>query len=220
VSELMCEDVRELAAELAVDALDGDQRAAALTHLDRCTGCRHVIADLAVAADGLLAVLPARDVPPELTARLHAAVPPSVAPVAPAAPARPARRHAVLAACAAVAIVVAAVVGLTIRSAHAPGGGRGEFALVTPEGDDVGNVVIRDRRERPWIWMYVHGAEASQTLTCVVVLDDGSAETVGLLSTADGKGDWGGPLGLAPERIRSARLLDGDGEVVATADIE
>ena len=95
--------------------------------------------------------------------------------------------------------MIAAVVGLTIRDAHAPGGGRGEFALVTPDGDDVGNVVIRDRRRRPWIWMYVHErGEGSGTLNCVVVLEDGSTrDGRACCRSPTAREIWGGPLDLA-----------------------
>ncbi len=47
----------------------------------------------------------------------------------------------------------------------------------------------------------VDGGRGHGTLTCVVVLDDGSTVTVGVLSIADGKGSWGGPLGPEPDRL-------------------
>ena len=47
-----------------------------------------------------------------------------------------------------------------------------------------------------------------------------STVTVGVLSIADGKGSWGGPLGPEPDRLESAKLLDSSGAVVATAAID
>ncbi len=50
--------------------------------------------------------------------------------------------------------------------------------------------------------MTVERGQGSGTLTCVVVLDDASTVTVGVLSIADGKGSWGGPLGPEPGPAR------------------
>ena len=224
MNSLSCAELRDLAAELALDALDGDQRSAALAHLDTCASCREAVDDLARTADTLLAALPAHDVPAELSARLHASVPRRLESASTerthrrASPGASPWRHAWVAAAAALLVVVAGVV-LTVRSADTPHGGRGDFDLVAAGGETIGSVSIDDDKS-PWISMTVERGQGSGTLTCVVVLDDASTVTVGVLSIADGKGSWGGPLGPEPDRLESAKLLDSSGAVVATAAID
>ena len=46
-ADLPCEDVRELAPELALGLLTGEERAEALAHLEGCDGCRAEVASLA-----------------------------------------------------------------------------------------------------------------------------------------------------------------------------
>ena len=43
MSPLSCPDVEELAPELALGTLPGDQRSAVLAHLDGCTDCRRLL---------------------------------------------------------------------------------------------------------------------------------------------------------------------------------
>jgi hypothetical protein len=58
VSALPCDDVRELAPDLALVLLTGEERAAVIAHLERCESCRAEVASLAVAADEVLLVSP------------------------------------------------------------------------------------------------------------------------------------------------------------------
>lgn len=58
-----CETVRELAPDVALGLLTGEERADALAHLERCDRCRAEVASLAVAADEVLLAGP-RVAPP------------------------------------------------------------------------------------------------------------------------------------------------------------
>ena len=58
-----CDDLAEMAAELALGVLTGRERAQAIMHLDRCGTCRERIRDLAVTGEELLGLLPGREPP-------------------------------------------------------------------------------------------------------------------------------------------------------------
>jgi hypothetical protein len=70
--KLGCEQVRELAAELAIGVADGQERDAALRHAATCADCRRLVAELAAVADELLLLAPAQQPPPGFAARTAA----------------------------------------------------------------------------------------------------------------------------------------------------
>ncbi|WP_432095307.1 hypothetical protein [Streptomyces sp. bgisy100] len=63
MTDLTCAELRELGAELALGILPGQERAAAITHLDRCPSCREYVGHLTLAEDGLLGLLPGSEPP-------------------------------------------------------------------------------------------------------------------------------------------------------------
>src|SRR5215469_2052425 len=72
-AEMGCEQVRELAPELAIGIADGQQRDAALRHAATCPGCRRLIAELSTVVDDLLLLAPSHEPPPRFAARPVAA---------------------------------------------------------------------------------------------------------------------------------------------------
>jgi hypothetical protein len=58
-----CEHVREVAPDVALGLLTGEDRAVALAHLERCESCRAEVASLAVVADEVLLAAPEIDPP-------------------------------------------------------------------------------------------------------------------------------------------------------------
>lgn len=62
-SEMTCEELAEVAAELALGVLTGRERAAALAHLDECDGCREDVRQLMATSDQLLSLLPPAEPP-------------------------------------------------------------------------------------------------------------------------------------------------------------
>ena len=73
-SELGCEQVRDLAPELALGIAEGEERDAALRHLSGCSGCRQLVSELASVGDELLQLAPAHDPPAGFESRVLAAV--------------------------------------------------------------------------------------------------------------------------------------------------
>ena len=63
LTEMDCDDLAEVAAELALGVLTGRERAQAIRHLDRCGTCRERIRDLALNEEELLGLLPGREPP-------------------------------------------------------------------------------------------------------------------------------------------------------------
>ena len=58
-----CEQVRELAAELALGIAAGEERDAALRHLSGCPACRQLVSELSSVGDELLLLAPEREPP-------------------------------------------------------------------------------------------------------------------------------------------------------------
>ena len=64
--EMSCEQVTELAPELALGVADGHERESALRHLGACQTCRRLVSELSSVTDELLLLAPEHDAPPGL----------------------------------------------------------------------------------------------------------------------------------------------------------
>jgi hypothetical protein len=107
-----CDQVRDLAPELALGIAGGAERANALRHVAHCPDCRRVLDDLSTVTDELLLLAPEHDPPAGFETRTLARIHP------PRAREWPLRRHrtlvsAVAAAVAAAAATMAIVLGAT-----------------------------------------------------------------------------------------------------------
>jgi hypothetical protein len=78
-SEMNCEQVRELAPELAIGIADGQQRDAALRHAATCPHCRRLISELSTVVDDLLLLAPSHEPPPGFAAATVARISPPTA---------------------------------------------------------------------------------------------------------------------------------------------
>jgi hypothetical protein len=63
-AEMGCDQVRELAPELALGIAEGQERDTALRHLTGCAGCRQLVSELSSVGDELLLLAPASEPPP------------------------------------------------------------------------------------------------------------------------------------------------------------
>lgn len=160
-----CAEVRELAPDIALGLLTGEERAAALAHLERCGACRAEVVGLAGAADEVLLLAPGATPPPGFADRVVA----RIAELADARAAEPAdaepadgapgsgvghrlsfpalrRRAQPLLAAAAVLVVVAGVLGLLLaRSGDDDPAGTAPVAVAemqTGRGRTVGEVAV------------------------------------------------------------------------------
>ncbi|MBO0817359.1 MAG: hypothetical protein J2P30_19710 [Actinobacteria bacterium] len=105
--EMDCDQVRDLAAEVAIGIADGQERDAALRHAATCPGCRQLVSEFSTVVDDLLILAPSHEPPPGFAAATVARISP------PAAPARhiPARRRWLPRLAVAASVVAALAVG-------------------------------------------------------------------------------------------------------------
>ncbi len=215
---LGCTELRELAAELALGVLPGDQRAAALAHLENCGECQVVVEELSDVADALLLLAPEADPPPGLADRVIAGLEPR----------RPRRRHRIAVAAAAVVMVLgggAAVVasradqGQPTSQApfalHAPGVRSAPFMAAAGEG--VGGEVFAYAGTPSWLFMTVHDSDSGGSYTCELELRDGTILTIGTFQLHDGVGSWGRTVPVNVDQVRAVHLTRATGASAADA---
>jgi hypothetical protein len=75
--DVSCEQVRALAADLAIGIADGQERDVALRHAATCAECRLLVSELSAVADDLLLLAPEHEPPPGFASRTLARMTPS-----------------------------------------------------------------------------------------------------------------------------------------------
>lgn len=199
-----CAAVRERAAELALDILPSQERAAVLDHLEGCRACRSHVHELTVAADGLLSLLPAVEPPAGFEQRvLDRLVPPK-------RPRRVSRRGLV---------VAAAVAGTAWASGWWLGGSRHHDAMLESEltagGRPVGHAYVY--ADSPaWAYLAIEQSRPGQ-VRCTARLRDGRILPLGSFRLDGGRGHWGGPVPADPTTVQAIELTGPDGTLIATA---
>lgn len=108
-AEMRCEDVRELAPELALEIAIGEERDVALRHLRDCPGCRRLVAELSTVGDELLLLAPSHEPPLGFESRVLEALGESREPARRERP--PVRRRWLVTAAATAALVLGAALG-------------------------------------------------------------------------------------------------------------
>lgn len=241
-SDMTCEKLREIGAELALGVLPGRERAGAVAHLDRCADCREYVEQLTLVGDGLIGLLPGSEPPVGFETRVAQALtrgrPPQEGPVR--ARGSGARRRGrggrvrVRLASVVAALVLAVgfggwAVGTVIENvvAGAPGSTeeeamlRGGLTSAAAPRLPVGEVYAHPGSPG-WIYMTVDLAGARTPydgmVSCLLERGDGSMVRVGTFTLHQGRGFWGGPAPVDPSALSGARLTSPDGTVLATAD--
>lgn len=244
-SDVTCEKLRELGAELALGVLPGRERAGAVAHLDHCADCREYIEQLTLAGDGLIGLLPGSEPPAGFETRVTQAL-------TQAASAREGRPQAHwygipriglggrvrLRVASAVAALVLAVgfggwaVGTVIEEVTAgssqsaeneagllEGGLTSAQAPGRPTGD-----IYAHPGSPGWMYMTVNlavaGTPYSGKVSCMLEHSDGTMVRVGTFTLHEGYGFWGGPASVDPSTLSGARLTSPDGTVLATAHFD
>jgi hypothetical protein len=241
-SELTCEKLRAIAAELALGVLPGRERAGAVAHLDRCADCREHIEQLTLVGDRLIGLLPGREPPVGFETRVAQALTRG----APTPEGRPHTRRIgrpytgpgrrmrlrIASVVAALALAVGfggwaigtAVENITagpsqpsrVASGMLWGGLTSAHALGKPTGE-----IYAHPGSPGWVYMSVDLADAgvpyTGSVSCLLVRGDGSTVRVGSFTLHDGYGYWGSPAPVDPAALSGARLTASDGTVLATA---
>ncbi|MFE6841368.1 anti-sigma factor family protein [Streptomyces sp. NPDC057686] len=227
MSEMTCEQLRELDAELALDILPARERARAVAHLDRCPGCREHIEQLALVGDGLLGLLPGTEPPVGFESRVTAHLQP--APQQPPPKPAPARRRLlrprVAAATAALAVACGFAgwaAGTAIEQASGPPSPTAEAnaqllqAPLMADGGEVGRVFAHPGQQG-WVYMSVDLEKPTPEVSCVLDNKDGTTTRLGTFSLQGGYGYWVAAADVNPTKLAGASLLTPDGTVLAKA---
>ncbi|HKN48707.1 MAG TPA: zf-HC2 domain-containing protein [Actinomycetota bacterium] len=210
MNPLSCPDVEELAPELALGTLPGDQRSAVLAHLDRCPDCRRYLNKLSDTADSLLLLAPEVDPPAGFTRRVVAGLTPGR------------RRWRPMALAAVAALVIGLAVGYV--PGHV-GSGSANVAVASfvdtgaEPGETVGGRVYARADNPSWVFMTVHGSGSDESYACDLVLKDGRTVTIGSFTMHAGTGSWGRAVNVTLSQVRQVQLRDARGTLVAKAPL-
>lgn len=233
MTPLRCSELRDMAPEVALGLLTGEERALALAHLEGCAACRAEVASLAGVADELLLTGPEAEPPEGFDRRVVGRLTEVRAAEAPAptrggGPAhlhhrrghrRPDRRRlavgATLAAAAAAVVLAAAVL---VRRDDPSTSVAARAEMTTGVGEVVGNATLRDG-DPDTVAVGVPGWEetalSGATYWLAIELDDGS-RTMTHIGTEDTW--WEVPLGGDTSEVAKVSVLDGRGRVWCSAD--
>lgn len=232
-NEMGCEQVRELAPEVALGISAGDERGAALRHLAGCPACRQLVSELSSVSDELLLLAPAEDPPPGFQSRVLDAI---------AEPARPRRRHALRpgpltrgrrwALVAAAAVLVAALGGGSVfavtandrrladsyRAVLSEGQGSA-FAAAPLQGPRGRAGTVFGYQGQP-SWMVVSVQPSipdTGPLQVEAVTRDGRHLTLGKAVLGGGNRAWGGQIPVNLSDVQALRFLRSDGQTAFSA---
>jgi hypothetical protein len=221
VSEATCDEVRELAPELALGIAAGEQRARALVHIASCTDCRTLVEELSRAADSLLLLAPPKEPPIGFEAhavdRVHGL--------------RPGRRLKIAALVAAIVLVsiggtFAIMTAATRRDRDLANRylniieRQGELvaaSLRTSDGGPAGQVFAYSGPAN-WVFIVVDAASGSGMHDVVFIPKSSAAITVGRIRLVDGRGSWGSTTGLNVRDL-TVQLIAADGKPAFQAAI-
>jgi hypothetical protein len=224
-----CAQVREVAAELALDLLEGAERAAVLAHLENCASCRHEVSSLTEASAQLLLLAPDSDPSPGFAAgvvaevqRLSTPDPPTGQPAASGTAWRRWGRRAF--ALAAVTIAILALVATLVVRLGAGGetealtadmrtGSGATVGRVSVEADDPTTVTVSVPGWDELVSGYAEPVDATYWLA--VEQDDGSRDLHPL--RPDDDHTWVVPVDHDPSSIATVSVLDRQGRVWCSA---
>jgi hypothetical protein len=228
MNDMTCDELAEVAAELALGVLTGRERAQAVAHLDQCEACREDVRQLLATSERLLGLLPESEPPAGFETQVlnRLGLPaPAPAPVTtepgPRRSAAPWTRRLLAAAAAIVAIAGGGAVGWglghTTSSHQAPAqASLASAVFLTAAHQNVGQVFLYQGSPR-WLYMWVDLPSGDGMVTCQVVSAGGQVTTVGAFRLAGGYGSWGSANPVGTTTLASARLVAANGKVLATA---
>jgi Putative zinc-finger len=220
--DMGCEQVRDLAPELALGVAEGEERDAALRHLSGCGGCRRLVSELSLVGDELLQLAPAQEPPGGFESRVLARLtePPrrwSIQPLA---------RRWQRVATAAAAVVLAATLGAgsvflaTAGDRRLADGyqavlsqGQGAYFLAAPLQGTQGRVgtVFGYQGHPSWVMVTLQPSIPEKGRFQVqVVTRDGRYLPLGDAVLGGATGTWGGQLPVDLSAVHELRFLGSD----------
>ena len=208
-----CQETRELAVELALGTVEGEERGRALEHLAKCPDCRAEVEKYSEVADELLLLAPHREPPVGFESRVLDEVLPAPQPkrrrrlrlvLAPAA--------AALAAAAIVLAIVAPDLRLASHYRHTLADAHGkEFeSYALRAGDTHVGTVFSYEGSPSWVHIDVDRAHRAGVTGAELVTDDGSQIPLRWFHL-DSWGGSGGSIPVDPNHVSVLRLSGAPG---------
>jgi hypothetical protein len=208
-----CDQVVELAPELALDIVCGAERAEALAHLDSCGSCQHVVSSLTGVTDQLLRFLtPSVEPPPGFERQVLAPLTPAITPPAPAGRRRPPAWVGVLAAA---ACIVALTLVLALTRPH--GTALVAADMTTTGGDVVGTAYVQDQpavlaMDLPgWAARLAAYGQPADAYSVRIERTDGPTQLVPVAVNASSS--WATALDVDPRSVSTVAIVDRSGHV-------
>jgi hypothetical protein len=239
-SEMGCEQVRELAAELAIGIADGQERDAALRHAVTCPDCGRLISELSGVVDGLLLLAPSHEPPPGFAARTVARISPPAArhrrwATRPRPRRIPAGRRWLPRLAAAASIAAALAVGAgavyqgTASDRQLAGSyravlaqGHGSFFAAAPVHGPTGTVgTVFGYQGRPsWLFATVHlPSSSTQRFDIQLITRDGRHLPAGSAVLGGTHDTWGTRLPMDLTNLAQLRFTAADGQTTMLANL-
>jgi hypothetical protein len=238
--DMGCEQVTELAPELAIGVADGHEREEALHHISGCQTCRRLVWELSAVTDDLLLLAPEHEAPPGLEDRVldaisfggpeRASAPRAVPPPRRRPLLRRAWRVALVAAGLALAVAVGAT-GAFIGTASdrqvadqyraVLGVGQGSFFAAAPVWSDAREVGTAwgYQGQPSWVFVSLREPEGDRGwYRAWLVTGDGRRISLGRTELGGGGAAWGHNLPVDLSTVR-ALILEPEGagaDLVAT----
>lgn len=222
-----CAYFREAAAELALGILTGPERSAALAHVDQCACCQAEMTSLAVSADRLLDIAPARRAPDGFEERMAAAFTETLPDLnTESHRLRPSHRGfadrrwqpgAVAAAVAAAGLLGFLLNGTVITTPQPPTYNREVIvALRTPVGVSAGEVAVTGAPQH-WLVMVVSKNAAVGRYHCFLRISGGQQIYAGVFRVGPEGGVWVSQLPIPESKLTGVRIVGPGGTQAASA---
>lgn len=208
-----CDETRDVLAELALGAADGEERGRALQHLAKCPECRAELEKLSDVADELSLLAPHREVPVGFESRVLAQVLP---------PPQPRRRRwprlvlaPAAAALAAVGITLAIVWNDVQTATHyrdtlTKANGKEFEAYSMYGGGQFAGTVFSYQGAPDWLLITVDQAHRAGLQRAELVMNDGRQIPLNWFHL-DSSGSSGGGIPVDPHAVSFLRLSSGAG---------
>ena len=210
-AEMGCEQVRELAPELALGIAEGEERYAALRHLSGCGRCRELVSELSSVGDELLQLAPVHDPPAGFESRVLARLtePPRRRSIRPLA-----RRWQWL------FLATAGDRRLAASYQAVLSQGRGAYFLAAPLQGTRGRAgtVFGYQGQPSWVMVTPQPSiQEEGRFEVQVVTRDGRYLSLGDAVLSGAKGTWGGQLPVDLSAVHDLRFVGSDGRTAFAA---
>ncbi|MDQ3940569.1 MAG: zf-HC2 domain-containing protein [Actinomycetota bacterium] len=215
-SKLSCAEARELAPELALGIIAGDERARLITHVASCSGCRRIVEDLSITADSILLTAPEHEPPAGFESGVLARFP---------APVRRTRLVSLVAAAAVVAALATGAGLLWITADDRELASHYRAALTEADGEYFGVKALRSDGAKTgnvfayqgspsWLFVVFDESVPEGTYAVEVETRHDAAIDLGSFELVEPKRTWGTHLDLDLRDVAAVQFVGVDGEVL------